>query len=688
MTGIGRHQRTDTSARWCALVVAVLLAASCAGSTVGTSAPTSTDPDGGIVPSTSSTRFDATTSTTAPKTTRATGPAAPVDVAPGTPGWFLTASDVGLHVLRPDGEEVPLVDGAVTKAVAGDATTIYFQSKDRADISVFDLRTRATTVAIAAGAHERLVLHGLAVGNRGPLPDERWIYYERIANGERRLARWQPATGATADLGVIASADDRVGAISYVRGQIEFLMIVEHDGRREFKGVGWDGEARPVKPCETGCRPWPCDLAVQRCDHLTRASDGSLVWLEANGDRQELVVASMSPAPTAPHREGVPAGVVVDEIVVDGSQIIVNTREQSGIGRALVFDTLSKGGQRLAVSARVAAADEETWTALPADSSRAYAFRRGTQLVLLDKTGNSRVLDDGPVRTVRAGPDRSVFFERPVPRGTAQRVEIWRVDVDTGVKTLVLPVPSDEFDSIELALVAPIEGRPRLLFTRAEWPPNERRTFENVQEVLYHTSLDGTDPPVRVKVVGGNEWGAYPSSVANDVFVGTRSDILAAGPAAYDVHGGPPPPALLAALRCSEVCDGSGGPSCGYANVVGCAFGFAISSDGTRLAWIETAQNSLHTGYGSIVGHDLVVVDAVTGVELRRAFVPLPTSSSSGSVTWLSSDRLLVDVHRSLQQPPRSVTTTVVAQLHADSIDFGHVVVSAADTGPLVALDR
>ena len=82
---------------------------------------------------------------------------------------------------------------------------------------MLDLRTGRVEPAIDALPGERLVLHGLADGGRGPVPPQRWLYYERIAaNGDRRLTRWQPGVGLTADLGVIAKAGDHVERISYL----------------------------------------------------------------------------------------------------------------------------------------------------------------------------------------------------------------------------------------------------------------------------------------------------------------------------------------------------------------------------------------------------------------------------------------------------------------------------------------
>ena len=670
------HSRRPWLVAVTAVGVVALLVAACSGGEVETIAPsTSAGETSTLPPSTPST-------TLAPLT-----PPAEIAVAAGTPGWFVGSSDDGLVLLRPDGVAVEVVDRAVSNAVAGSAESIYFQYSDRPGISVVDLRTGRVEPAIDAPAGEHLVLHGLAVGNRGPLPDERWLYYERVtANGERRLTRWQPATGLTADLGVIATAGDRVERISYARGRLDFLMIVEHAGRREYKAVGWDGEPRSVDPVPgscTPCVPWPCVIATMGCHHLATGSYGAPVaWVESIGGRQELVIDRMSTIDRKVRREGLPVGTVVGELLVRGSLVIVNTRLGDRAGPALVYDADVKGGRRSATAARVSWTDDEQLTRLPVATGGAYVFRRSSQLWLLDTNGSTRLLDHGPVGLFRAGRDHSVFFERIVDRGSDKRQEIWRVDVNTGTRALVLPVPADEFDNIHLVAIAEIDGRSRLGYSRVEWPTGEKSSYENAQDVLYVTSLDGADEPVRVMVIGGNEWGVDVAAYANGWFVGTRHDILAMAPAVFGAHGEPPSAALMAALGCQHKCDGSYGSSCAYAHVIGCGFGFTISPDGKRLAWIESSHDSGGFFFGAVVGHDLVVVDAESGVELQRSFVAAPTQGANGAtVSWLGSDRLLVSITRSINfRTTGPSTSSFIAQLTDRGAEFRRLVLPDADT--------
>jgi hypothetical protein len=671
-----------------AIGVIVMVVAACSNGQVETTAPTSSVP--GVETSTLAPTSTVARSTTVPTPTTSLAPVGParppaaVDVVGGTPGWFVAACDKGLSLLRPDGVAVPVVDRAVSNAVAASAESIYFQYEGQPGISLVDLRTGRVEPAIDAPPGEQLVLHGLAEGSRGPLPPERWLYYERIAaNGDRRLTRWRPGTGLTADLGLIATAGDRVGRISYLKGR-DFLMIVERAGRREFKAVGWDGEPRGVDPepgsC-TSCLPFPCAIATMGCHHLAIGSGRALVvWVERIEGRQELVFVQMSPIASEPHREGLPEGTVVDELLLRGSQVIVNTRLGDRAGPALLFDADSKGGYVVESAARLSWTDDDQLTSLPVATGGDYVFRRSSQLWLLD-AGGTRLLDDGPVGAFRAGPDHSVFFERIVDRAAGKRQEIWRVDVNTGAKTLVLPVPASEFDNIHLVAVAQIDGRHRLGYSRFERPPGATGEF-NGQEVMYLTSLDGTEAPVRVTAVGGNEWGVDIAGYANGWFVGTRSDIQAVSPAAFGVHGEAPSAMLIAALRCQHVCDGSYGSSCSTTNGLGCGFGHTISPDGKRLAWIESSHGAVRSPLPVVVGHDLVVVDAETGAELQRSFIPTPTLGGYGTVSWLGSDRLLVSITRSTSSNAlQSVKfASFIAQLTERGAEFRRLVLPEADS--------
>ena len=113
------------------------------------------------------------------------------------------------------------------------------------------------------------------------------------------------------------------------------------------------------------------------------------------------------------------------------------------------------------------------------------------------------------------------------------------------------------------------------------------------------------------------------AAYADGWFVGTRRDIQRVAPVAFGVHGEAPSAALSAALRCQQVCDGSHGSSCSTTNGLGCGFGHTISPDGKRLAWIESSHGAGRSPFSAVVGHDLVVVDAETGAELARSFIPV-----------------------------------------------------------------
>ena len=319
----------------------------------------------------------------------------------------------------------------------------------------------------------------------------------------------------------------------------------------------------------------------------------------------------------------------------------------------------------------------------------AIAFIRASQLWLLDAGGGTRLLDDGPVGAVRAGPGASVFFERLVDRSGEKRHEIWRVDVDTGVKSLVLPVPADEFDFINLELIAKVDGRDRLAYSRWEWPLEVGKTLNSVKQVMYLTSLDATETPTRVTVIGGNEWGVDVSAFAGGMFVGTRGDIQQSAPAAFGSRGEPPTPAMLAALRCQHVCDGSYGSSCSFPHALGCGFRFTISPDGTRLAWMESSRVEQSQFAPEVVGHDLVVVDVATGAELQRNWIPAMTKSSSAeTISWLAADRLLLSIGRfDTQSPSPLPNVNFIAQLTAHGADFSRLLLPEAnDTRPVPLL--
>ena len=321
------------------------------------------------------------------------------------------------------------------------------------------------------------------------------------------------------------------------------------------------------------------------------------------------------------------------------------------------------------------------------DFGGAFAFVRGAQLWLLDPAGATRLLDDGPVGAVRAGTGKTVFFERIVERHGEPRREIWRVDVGTGAKSLVLPVPNGEFDDIRLVLVAKVDGHDRLAYSRWEWPVGVGRTLQSAEQVMYLTALDATDVPARVAVIGANETGIAVSAYARGMFVGTRHDLQQSAPAAFGTRGEAPTPLMMAALRCRHVCDGSYGSACAPDHEIGCRVGFTISPDGARLAWMESSRVEPAAFGPEVVGHDLVVVDVASGAEIHRGPLPATTKSSSvEAISWLAADRLLVSIRRvDPHDPSESANVNVVAQLRAAGADYRRLLLPEAnDTTPVL----
>ena len=257
----------------------------------------------------------------------------------------------------------------------------------------------------------------------------------------------------------------------------------------------------------TPCVPWPCVIATMGCHHLAIGSGrGLVVWVETIDGRQELVFVQMSPIASEPHREGLPEGTVVDELLLRGSQVIVNTRVGDRAGPALLFDADYKGGYRAPTAARVSWTHDDQMTPLPhrrptpARSCTAVRFSSGWQARAAARGCSTMVRSvfTAPVRIAPCSTNGSS------DRARDMRQEIWRVDVNTGAKALVLPVPADEFDDIHLEVIAQIDGRHRLGYSRAEWPAGAKPGDGSTQRVMYLTSLDGTEAPERVTVVGGH----------------------------------------------------------------------------------------------------------------------------------------------------------------------------------------